>query len=174
MTSDIIELLRENKVMLVERWAMQTLQTYPSESARFYAKEKNQFSNPVGHALNKGLAEVFEAMLDGLDVPSIRPMLDSMVRIRAVQGFAPSNSLAFLLFIKKIIRDELDAEIRTKGLEKQLAAFEERIDGTLLVAFDVYAQCRQTLSEIKNSEFLNRHAQLLRRANLMSEETRLS
>ena len=174
MTKDLIELLRENKVMLVERWALQTLRTYPSESANFYSKEKNQFANPVGHALNKGLTEIFEAMLDGLDVSSIRPILDSMVRIRAVQGFAPSSSLAFLLFIKIIIRDELDAEIRTKGLEKQLAAFEERVDGTLLVAFDVYAQCRQTLSEIKNSEFLNRHAQLLRRANLISEETRLS
>jgi len=173
MTNDIIELLRENRVMLVELWTVKTMQTYPSESARFYSKEKNQFANPVGHAMSKGLADIFEAMLDGLDIRSIQPMLDSMVRIRAVQGFSPSSSLAFLLFIKKIIRDELDAEIKAKGLEKQLVAFEERIDGTLLVAFDVYAQCRQTLSDIKNSEFLNRHAQLLKRANLTSEETRL-
>ncbi|WP_153306803.1 RsbRD N-terminal domain-containing protein [Desulfonatronum thioautotrophicum] len=174
MTNDIFELLKENRGMLVDRWTTLTLQTYPTESAKFYSKEKNQFHNPVGHAMSKGLAEIFEAMLVGMDVQQIRPMLDSMVRIRAVQGFAPSNSLAFLLFIKKIIRDELGAEIQAKGLEQQLAAFEERVDGTLLVAFDVYAQCRQTLSDIKNSEFINRHVQLLKRANMVSEETRLS
>ncbi len=174
MTNDIIELLKENRSMLVDRWTEATLRTYPSESARFYSKEKDQFLNPVGHAMGKGLSEIFDAMLAGLDVQQIRPILDSMVRIRAVQGFAPSNSLAFLLFIKKIIRDELGAEIQSKGLDTQLATFEERVDGVLLVAFDVYAQCRQTLSDIKNSEFINRHTQLLKRANLMSEETRLS
>jgi len=174
MTNTLLELLKDNKGMLVERWTVQTLQTYPAESARFYTREKNQFNNPVGHVMSKGLAEIFEAMLVGLDVQQVRPMLDSMVRIRAVQGFAPSNSLVFLLFIKKIIRDELGAEVQAKGLEPQLASFEQRVDGILLVAFDVYVQCRQTLSDIKNSEFINRHVQLLKRANLMSEETRLS
>ncbi len=160
--------------MLVERWTKLSLQTYPSESARFYSKEKNQFANPVGHAMNIGLAEIFDAMLAGLNVQEISPILDSMVRIRAVQGFIPSKSLAFLLFIKKIIRDELGSDIHANGLEKQLVAFEERIDGVLLIAFDIYTQCRLTLTEIKSTEFINRHARLLKRANLMSEETRLS
>lgn len=174
MTNALIELLRDNKGMLVDRWTASTLQTYPAESARFYSKEKDQFNNPVGHAMGKGLSDIFEAMLEGLDVQQIRPMLDSMIRIRAVQGFAPSNSMAFLLFIKRIIREELGSEIRSKDLEHQLSAFEERVDGVLLVAFDVYAQCRQTLADIKNSEFVNRHVKLLKRANLINEETRLS
>jgi len=159
--------------MLVQRWTTLALQTYPSESARFYSKEKNQFANPVGHAMNTGLADIFDAMIAGQDVQVIAPLLDSMVRIRAVQGFAPSKSLAFLLYIKQIIRDELGAEIQAQGLEKQLPGLEQRVDGILLVAFDVYAQCRQSLADIKSSEFINRHARLLKRANLMSEGTRL-
>ncbi|SDB40833.1 RsbT co-antagonist protein rsbRD N-terminal domain-containing protein [Desulfonatronum thiosulfatophilum] len=174
MTNDIITLLKDNKVMLVDRWTKLTLQTYPAESAHFYTREKDQFSNPVGHAMNKGLAEIFGAMLDGLDVQQVTSILDSMIRIRAVQGFVPSKSLAFLLFIKKIIREELGSEIKAKGMEEQLVVFEERIDGVLLVAFDIYSQCRSTLTELKSNEFINRHARLLKRANLMSEETRLS
>ncbi|GAB6057472.1 RsbRD N-terminal domain-containing protein [Desulfonatronum parangueonense] len=174
MKNDIINLLKDNKVMLVDRWTKLTLQTYPAESANFYTREKDQFANPVGHAMNKGLAEIFDAMLGGLDVQQITAIMDSMIRIRAVQGFTPSKSLAFLLFIKKIIREELGSEIKAKGMEDQLLVFEERIDGVLLVAFDIYSQCRSTLTELKSNEFINRHARLLKRANLMSEETRLS
>lgn len=174
MENPLIHLLKQNRTMLVERWKLQALQTYPAQSAHFYAKETNQFANPVGYAMGQGLAELFDALLEGWDVQAIAPLLDSMVRIRAVQGFAPSRSLAFILFLKGILRDELGAEIQGKGLHKELRAFEERIEGVLLVAFDIYSQCRQQLAEIKNSEFINRHARLLKRANLMSEETRLS
>jgi hypothetical protein len=174
MQNALIHLLKQNRAMLLERWILKTLQTYPAESARFYSQETNQFANPVGHALSKGLSDLFEALLDGLDVEAVAPILDSMVRIRAVQGFAPSKSLTFILFLKVILRDELGPEIQAKKLGKELVAFEERIDGVLLVAFDIYTQCRQRLSEIKNKEFISRHAQLLKRANLMSEETRLS
>lgn len=174
MENALIRLLKQNRTMLLERWTLQTLQTYPTESARFYSKETNQFANPVGHAIRQGLAELLDAILEGRDVEAITPLLDSMVRIRAIQGFAPSNSLAFILFLKVILRDELGAEIYSKRLTKELVAFEERIDGVLLVAFDIYVKCRQQLSDIKNREFVNRHAQLLKRANLISEETRLS
>lgn len=174
MENALIRLLKQNRAMLVERWTLQTLQTYPTESARFYTKEKNQFANPVGHAINQGIADLFDALLEGRDIDAIAPLLDSMVRIRAVQGFAPSNSLAFILFLKSIMREELGAEIQSKRLGKELVTFEERIDGVLLVAFDIYCQCRQRFSDIKNQEFVNRHAQLLRRARLISEETRLS
>lgn len=174
MENALIHLLKQNRAMLVERWTLLSLQTYPAESARFYSREKNQFANPVGHAMRQGLADLFDALLEGKDVDQVRPLLDSMVRIRAVQGFAPSNSLSFLLFLKAILRDELGSEIHAKKLDKELIAFGERIDGVLLVAFDIYVQCRQRLADIKNKEFVNRHAQLLRRANLISEETRLS
>jgi len=173
MQNALILLLKQNSAMLLERWTLQTLQTYPAESARFYSKETNQFANPVGHALRKGLSDLFDALLKGLDVEAVAKVLDSMVRIRAVQGFAPSNSLTFILYLKVILRDELGSEIHAKRLNKELVAFEERIDGVLLMAFDIYTQCRQQLSDIKNKEFINRHAQLLKRANLMSEETRL-
>jgi len=171
MQNALITLLKQNRAMLLKRWTIQTLQTYPAESARFYSQETNQFANPVGHAIRQSLADLFDAILEGRDVEVIAPLLDSMVRIRAVQGFAPSNSLAFILFLKVLLRDELDAEIHSKRLGKELVAFEERIDGVLLVAFDIYVKCRQQLSDIKNKEFVNRHAQLLKRANLMSEET---
>ena len=95
--------------------------------------------------------------------------LDNIIRIRAVQGFTPSQSTAFTIFLKKVIREELKDEIKEDQLYNDLAALEARIDKMALLSFDIYMKCRETLYEIKANEVKNMTFNLLRRANMLSE-----
>ncbi|HDQ40639.1 MAG TPA: hypothetical protein ENN39_06370 [Desulfonatronum sp.] len=166
MDNDLIKLLRKNKAMLIEKWVLMTLQTYPDQSARFFIKEKNPFANPVGNTLEHSLTELFDALVDGQDIKTIVPILDGMAHIRAVQGFSPSRSLSFLLFLKEIIRQELNEDVRRLNLHEQAVDFGARIDGVLLLAFDAFMKCREKLYQIRVNEMLRQHSGLLKRAGL--------
>jgi len=166
MDNDLIKLLKNKKTMLVEKWVRMSLQTYPDESARFFIKEKNPFANPVGNSLEHSLAELFDALVEGRDTSTIVPILDGMAHIRAVQGFSPSRSLSFILFLKEIIRQDLNEDIRRLNLHEQAVDFGARIDGVLLLAFDAFMKCREKLYQIRVNEMLRQHSGLLRRAGV--------
>jgi hypothetical protein len=150
------EALTARRQAILERWFQAVLATYPEETARFLTGGSDPFANPVGHTLRQGL----ERLLDGLvaDAPDadFAAAIDGIVRIRAVQEFAPSTAVGFVYTLRGILREELAGA----GLDAAAAAALERgVDRLALVAFDAYMRCREKIFEIRVREI--KESQLL-------------
>jgi len=164
------DLLARDRERFVKKWFGALVETYPPETARFLGKESNQFVNPVGHTIYHGLDGLYGEMLRGLDSEKLRPWLDRIIRVRAVQDFSPSQAVAFMLLPKGLVRDMFKEHIQTQQVSsEELASFDVLIDQISLLAFDVYMQCREKLYELKVNELKNRTFRLLQLAGLASE-----
>jgi hypothetical protein len=92
--------------------------------------------------------------------------LDEIIRIRALQDFAPSQALAFIFLLKNVIRQELADEIQQENLAAEILELESRIDGLALLGFDVYSKRREKIYEIRANEMKGRVSLLLRKAGV--------
>ena len=169
------QLLLEKKSTIISKWCDLTLKTYPQESHGFFAK-KDQFGNPVGHTLSQGIAAIYDAILefdattgDESQMAHISEALDSIIRIRAIQDFSPSEAVSFVLGLKSVIREELGFKTLQNGHSEEWAELDERIDGLLLLGFDMYSQCRQKIYDIRINEVKRRSERLLQMAGLTYE-----
>ncbi|MCP4667441.1 MAG: hypothetical protein GY849_13850, partial [Deltaproteobacteria bacterium] len=111
----------------------------------------------------------YDAVTGEGDGERISSCLDNIIRVRAVQDFRPSQAVAFVLQLKRLIREEVREKTSENGHARELEALENRIDETALQAFDIYSQCRQKIYEIRVHEVRNQVGGLLERANLTCE-----
>src|SRR5512142_2808385 len=111
MDTDLKSQLMAKKPAIVKKWFDAVADTYPQNTSIFLKKQKAQFTNPVGYTLSEGLEGLFEALLKGMIPDTVKTFLDSIVRIRAIQEFTPSEAVSFVFLLKKIIRQELGNEI---------------------------------------------------------------
>ncbi len=144
--------LASKRDAIVRAWLAETLRTYAEQTARFLLQETDPFRNPVGHALGQALPALYDALLDRTDAAGIAPLLDGIVRIRAVQDFSPSQAVAFIFRLKPVIRAALQEDTEAMADTDGLASVEARIDEMALLAFDLFVQCREQISEIKASD----------------------
>jgi hypothetical protein len=158
-------LLSEKKEALAKKWFELVAQSYPSQTAEFLKNNKGQFSNPVGYSLRHGLGALLDEMAGDMSQERLRDALDSIIRIRAVQDFTPSEAVSFIFPIKDIVFQELGNQIETKELQ----AFTKSIDQIALIAFDVYMGCREDLFEVRVREVEKRNFRLLQVANQLFE-----
>jgi len=163
------QLLHQNKTAILQKWHDLLLERYPEQSRAFFRKQKNQFANPVGHAISEGIQSIFEGLLQGGHAEGIPLFLDNIVRVRAVQEFTPSQALEFLFGLKKVIRQELGNALYSADMAAEWAAFESRIDDLALLGFDVYTECRHKLFEVRVEEVKRRSERLLKMAGLVYE-----
>lgn len=169
MSISFKQLLTQKRPVIVEQWFYLVVETYPEETAKFLKRQKDPFSNPVGRTVRKGVEDLFDELMLGLDHEKARAYLDSMIRIRAIQNFTPSQAVGFIFSLKTVIQKVLGREIAEKNLSAQVHEFESKIDELSLIAFDIYVKCREKIYEIKANEFRNRHYSAFRRAGLISE-----
>ena len=165
-------LLSEKRSVILKKWFYLILETYPADTSKFLKNEKNRFTNPVGYTISKEIEAIYEELLHGMDSDKIFPLLDNIIRIRAIQSFSPSQAIVFTFLLKKAIREELESEIRENCIFEELLEFESRIDKLALLSFDIYMKCREKLYEIRAEEVRNRSFRLLERANLIYGDPR--
>jgi hypothetical protein len=160
--------LSEKTDAILRRWFEAVVQTYPADTSNFLKTQKNPFANPVGHAISDGMGGVLRALLEegSPDPASVTQFLDSIIRIRAVQGFAPSEALSFVFSLKDVLREEL-AEGQYEPPPAEMAALDARIDRLAMLSFDIYMGCREKLYEVRANEVRNRTFRLLQKANLL-------
>lgn len=142
----------EKKKEIVEKWFEMVLSTY--QSSTFFKTNKNQFANPVGNNVAKGLQEIFEILLAGGETETLREPLDKIIRMRAVQDFAPSQAISFVFMLKDVIRQEVAGKSDNAGYS-DLVEIEGAIDRATLMAFDIYMACRERLFQIRMKELQN-------------------
>jgi RsbT co-antagonist protein rsbRD N-terminal domain len=160
--------LLEKKSAILKKWFDAVVETYPSETSSFLKKQKAQFTNPVGYTLSEGLEHLFDALLQGMLPDAVSRFLDSIVRLRAIQEFAPSEAVMFIFRLKKVVRQELGNEIlQQQGIIEELATFDSSVDDLALYAFDLYVKCREKIFELKANEAKNMTFRLLQQARLI-------
>jgi hypothetical protein len=160
--SHLLAALANRRTAIVMRWFERMLQTYPEATTGFLSQERDPFRNPIGHALKEGLSTLFDGLIQSAAPASLAPVLDNIVRIRAVQDFTAGQAVSFPFQLKQIIRAELAPEALKYADE--LAALEARIDELVLLTFDLYVKCREQVFEVKANE-TKRRAFILERAH---------
>jgi hypothetical protein len=163
------KLLEQNKTAIVNQWFERVVKTYAPDTAQFLKNQKDPFSNPLGNALSRGLAVLFDQLLVGPDAQTVEKYLDPIIRIRAVQNYSPSQATAFILILKNIIRDTLKNELKDSRIANQLLQFELQIDALSLAAFDMYMACKEKIYDLKTNFEKNKIYSAFERAGLINE-----
>ena len=165
------KILSQKRSVILKEWLDKIIKTYPAYSSRFLKKQKDRFANPVGYTLSNDIEILFDELIlgKGLDKERVVPALDRIIRIRAIQDFSASEAVAFIFLLKDVIRELLKEESQGKNFHKELISFESKIDGLILIAFDVFVKCREKIYEIKANQAKNQVSGLLRRAGLTCE-----
>jgi len=146
-------LLTEKKKAIIQKWIELVLDSYGSSN--FFKKQKDRFANPVGATISEGLTKIFTVLVENRDLNDIAKPLEDIIKIRAVQDFAPSQAVSFIYLFKDIVRQELAREKKLAEMHTNLAVLEARIDKTALMAFDYYMDCRERLHRIRVNEVLS-------------------
>jgi len=163
------DLLRENRSAIVAKWFEAVVETYHEETRGPLRKQQAQFTNPVGFNTAQGLEGLFDGLLKGMLPQETSRFLDGIVRIRAVQDFAPSDAVRFVFRLKDVVRTVLAESVQEPANAAGLAAFEAAVDDLALFAFDLYMQCREKLYDIKAKEARNQTFRLLQKAKIITE-----
>ena len=164
-------LIEKNKDEIIKNWFEATIQTYAPDTARFYKGQKDQFANPVGSITAKGVAFLLDQLLNDFEPQAVKTYLDPIIRIRAVQNFSPSQATAFILLLKKVLRDCLSDELRDAATVMELLAFESKIDRLCLMAFDIYMACKEKIYQISANDMHSKALKVFKRAGLIAEES---
>ena len=155
--------LHARKASIAKRWLAEVLRTYDPETAAHLLRERDQFANPLGHALTVGTEAVVESLATGKEPAELAPELEPLLKIRSVQSFTPAQAVGFILLLKDVTRTELDLDLRDAGVTEWLAKFDARVDQLLLVAFDLYSHHRERMYEVRVNDIKRRVSGLMRR-----------
>ncbi len=169
MNMTLKDLLENKRSSISTKWFDAIIDTYPADDSGFLKNQKDRFTNPIGHTFTRGVESIVEALIGGEDMNDSISFLNDIIKVRAIQNFAPSKAIEFIFLLKKVVREELEKEIRQNQINDELLRFESNIDDLALIAFDIYAKCRDQLSELKTDELKRMTFSLLKKANLMSE-----
>ena len=152
MDKRLKDFLAERRSIIKEKWFQEALIPYVAEERFFLRSQKNEFANPVGATIRQVLDGLYDALLEAMDSHPVAPLLESMIRIQAVQEFSPSRAVSFIPALKKIVRAELAKEIAEEGLGEELWQLDAGIDRWTLLAFDLYMGCREKIFRIRLQE----------------------
>lgn len=147
---DLAEAFRNYRKKIVGQWADYTLSTYSSST--FFSKEGDKFANPVGGTMREALDALFLLLAKNADPQEFVTPIKEIVAIRAVQEFAPSQAVSPLHAVKHITREILAADSERCHLIDELYDFEFAVDMAVLLAFDLYMECRERLYSVRIDE----------------------
>ncbi len=147
-----------------QRWHELVLASYPPETAKLLGSQKNQFANPVGHTLKTTIDDVLEGLGKGVAISEIASAFHNLIRIKAVQGFTPADAVSSVLMLKQTVREHVAAgSSDNDGVV--LKAVDPIIDELLCSCFNLYVDCRQKLSDIKEDELKRNLFMLLKKSD---------
>ena len=157
----MLDHIAEHRDEILERWIDGVFDGYPEETAKFLRSKTDPFANPVGAGLREGLAELLDGIIHGVDPEGLSSALDRVIRVRAVQEFAPSAAISFVFELKGLLREVLGAtNSETNGTSDPI---DQRIERLGMCAFDVYMRCREQMWAIRAQEIRNQSVGIMER-----------
>ncbi|MDY6905079.1 MAG: RsbRD N-terminal domain-containing protein [Thermodesulfobacteriota bacterium] len=162
------ELIAKNKKTILKQWFDCVAESYARQTEAFLSREKDRFANPVAGTVTESLEKVLDGICQSADTETFKQALDGIIRVRAVQSFSPSESVAFIFLLKPIIRQLLEKNGAADA--KTLSRLDDTISGLALVGFDKYMECREKIYELRAFEIRNRTFKAFERAGLVRNE----
>ncbi len=166
---DLVKQLAQKKNAIIKAWFEKVANTYPLDTAQFLKNQSDPFANPVGQNSLQSLKDIFDLTLGGFDRKTAQPLIDPIIRIRAIQDFTPTQAVRFMFDLKAIIRDAAAIDENDGPSQSALQILDKRIDELGLLAFDIYMQCREKIYDLKANEMRARTYTALSRAGLIKE-----
>ncbi|MCT4534048.1 RsbRD N-terminal domain-containing protein [Halodesulfovibrio sp.] len=161
----------EHKETITEEWIAAIFGTYDIDTVGFLRSQDNAFSNPVGNKTKKATAIIIGALADdNLDSDILKPALNEIVQVRAVQKFEADQAMAVLFILKTIIRKHIVPKLSKSEEFADLLELESKIDSLALMGFRIYSECRDKVQRMRVDEFKRKHFQLLKRAERILEK----
>jgi hypothetical protein len=164
------EVLSERRETIHTRWLEDTLAAYPADAAGFFRRQQDRFQNPVGHTFAQTTRALVDALADGIEPQAVAEPLERLIKIRSIQELGASQTVGFIFGLKAVLRSELAALLREPGAQAEWTQIEHSVDQLLLLAFDVYARCREQLFDIRVNEVKRTVSGLVRRINRIDQE----
>lgn len=168
----LAELLARRRNLVFPRFVELTWSTDPGGAA-FAVREPDPFHNPVGATVAGALREIYDGLAEGIGAAGLAAPVDRMVRLRAVQGLAPSEAVRFTLFIRQAVLDSFPAGEASgvEGADAEALSELEAVERQLLfLAVDRYVACREKLFEGRLKSELARVGAILRRVEMSGPE----
>lgn len=131
---------------VAERWLERMLLSYPHGSRAALTGQADPFRNPAGRVLKESLLLLARELLGEMKPEGLEAPLDAIVRLRAVQGFSPSEAIGFVFEFRNAVI----------GSGTGSDALSERIDRLALMAFDRYMACREQIFDLRVKEVRSR------------------
>ena len=169
MGNELVQLIQNKKTAVLSSWFDTAIQNYASDTIQFLKARKDQFANPVGSTTKKGLEGLLNQLVTEMDHQQAMNHLDSIIRIRAVQDFTPSQAIAFIPALKHVLRQTFAGELKQPEMREQLVEFEDKIDTLCLMAVDLYVACKEKVFSLKANETRNRVFSAFERAGLVDK-----
>ena len=165
MTDTVLNsILADKKSSILKKWFDAVIEGPASGTSGHFRIKGDAFANPTGNTVSTGMEGILDGLFSGAGGEVFSELLGNIVRIRAVQDLHPSQALSFIFSLKRIIREELRAEIADQHLSKEILSLESDIDRLALSAFDIFMECREKIYEIKANEARRANFRLLRMA----------
>jgi len=143
------EILLQNQKAILKSWFDLILESYPEDSASLMRKEKNQFTNPVGSTISREIEILFKGLVEDVSREGFSDSLNSIIKLRSVQDFSPSEAVGFIFLLKRVIEETAKGEIQKETIQDEWLRLQSRIDGLALQAFDIYMDCREKVCDIR-------------------------
>jgi hypothetical protein len=150
-------IITDNFQAISGEWQEAFFATYGAPD--FLRRKTNQFANPVGSTISSCIEEILQLLQNGAKQDALRSPLDGIFHIRAVQEFTPSQALAPLLAIKSLLKKHAP----DKGVSLSVADW-STIDSMVLLAFDIYMECREQLYRAQVQEITSGNRMILKNA----------
>jgi hypothetical protein len=146
----ILQLLAEKEPSILEVWLNYVFADFKPEALRFL-RGPDRFANPLGQGYSEGLRQIYQ-VLRSEEPGDMGAVVEHLMKLRAVQvELAPSQALAFLFELKRIIRQECRKEW-SPALEQEWPELEARVDRLALQGFDKYMASRERLYQVRIRE----------------------
>jgi hypothetical protein len=160
---DIYKYFSDKREDIISKWKKAVFDTYPKGSGKFFIGVRNQFDNPIGFVVSDELPRIYDELTGNNDEEILRPSIENIIKIRAVQDFTISEAVGFLNILKQIFWDEIVQNLDDTELLRHYMDFESRIDGATCIAFELYHGMRVKLERIKVDEVKRRNEKMMER-----------
>ncbi len=152
MEMTLLNMLASHRREILDEWTERIYASYPSDTVVSFRREGAPFSNPVGTRIDQSVEALLNGFLMGAGPETLRQPLDDIVRIRAIQGFNPSDAVSFMFLLRSTVFDLLSAGEKESLSSDDLNGLCGWIEAMASLSFDIYMECREQIFNLKIGE----------------------
>ena len=162
----------KGREQILSAWKEAIFATYPLNTVGFARTQDDQFCNPAGHATREALEKIYAAV-EGQQISpaSLAASINTFIKLRAVQPFAPDEALGVLFLLKPLLRNYVLPLCTNEELFMELLEAESRLDTAMLLACNIYVASKMQVCEERIGEIKRQQSQITRWAQQSERPT---